>query len=154
MEAEQPIVIEEYGFIQDTEGAGEFRGGMGTRRSYRYTQDDTLVQVRSDRMKFPPFGVNGGDDALPTRIFFNNDQQERSKFIETVPSGTVLSVDMPGAGGWGNPLDRDPSLVLDDFIQEKISAKRAREKYGVVVDETERTINFEDTKILRKSMNR
>ena len=154
MEAEQPIVVEEYGFIQDTEGAGEFRGGMGTRRSYRYTQDDTLVQVRSDRMKFPPFGVNGGDDALPTRIFFNDDQQDRSKFIETVPAGTVLSVDMPGAGGWGNPLDRDPALVLDDFIQEKISAKRAREKYGVVVDETERTVNFEDTKILRENMGR
>ena len=91
---------------------------------------------------------------MPTRIFFNDDQQDRSKFIETVPSGTVLSVDMPGAGGWGNPLDRDPALVLDDFIQEKISAKRAREKYGVVVDETERTVNFEDTKILRENMGR
>ena len=152
MEAETPLIIESYGFLQDTEGAGKFRGGMGTIRSYRYLQDDTLVQVRSDRMKVAPFGLNKGEGSFPTKIFIDGQQQTTSKFIKTVAAGTVLSVEMPGAGGWGTPLDRDPYLVLDDFIEEKISAKRARDTYGVVLDESHRTVNFQDTESLRKKM--
>jgi N-methylhydantoinase B len=38
-----------------------------------------------------------------------------------------------GAGGWGDPLDRDPELVLRDVHRELVSREVARRDYGVVV---------------------
>jgi N-methylhydantoinase B len=40
---------------------------------------------------------------------------------------------MAGAGGYGDPLQRDPARVLDDVLDERISVEYARELHGVVV---------------------
>jgi N-methylhydantoinase B len=71
------------------------------------------------------------------------------KFIASVDAGTVLRVEMPGAGGWGDPLERDPELVLRHVIAEKVSRRRARAKYGVIVNATARTVNHAATRRLR-----
>ena len=44
-----------------------------------------------------------------------------------------MSVQTPGGGGYGDPLDRDPQRVLDDLLDERISSSTAGELYGVVV---------------------
>ncbi len=44
-----------------------------------------------------------------------------------------MSVQTPGGGGYGDPLERDPSDVLDDVLDEKVSSEKAREEYGVVI---------------------
>jgi N-methylhydantoinase B len=41
--------------------------------------------------------------------------------------------DYGGGGGWGDPLDRDPSAVLDDVLDEYVSVERAERDYGVVL---------------------
>jgi N-methylhydantoinase B len=38
-----------------------------------------------------------------------------------------------GGGGWGDPLERDPTAVCADVEEEFISARSARERYGVVL---------------------
>jgi N-methylhydantoinase B len=40
---------------------------------------------------------------------------------------------MPGGGGYGDPYDRDPSLVLRDVVDGYVSAEAAREAYGVAI---------------------
>jgi N-methylhydantoinase B len=40
---------------------------------------------------------------------------------------------MPGAGGYGDPLERDPEAVRDDVVAGKVSVSQARAAYGVVV---------------------
>jgi len=57
-----------------------------------------------------------------------------------------------GAGGWGDPLERDPKLALRDVRDEKVSVKRAREAYGVVINETAMEIDVAETEKLRKQM--
>jgi len=57
-----------------------------------------------------------------------------------------------GAGGWGDPLERDVKMVLDDVRNEKVSVKRAREVYGVVINEHTTEVNMAETQKLRQQM--
>jgi N-methylhydantoinase B len=52
---------------------------------------------------------------------------------EPIPAGTLVRVETTGGGGWGEPLDREPSRVVLDVVQGKVSAEVAREEYGVVL---------------------
>ena len=72
-----------------------------------------------------------------------------SKFIVTANTGDVLRLEMPGGGGWGDPLDRDPLRVLDDVVAEKVSQRRAEDVYGVVIGKGGRAVDGEATERLR-----
>src|SRR5439155_347144 len=60
-----------------------------------------------------------------------------SKFTMTIKKGDVFRHVLAGAGGWGDPLERDPAAVLRDVRNELLSAARALTDYGVVVVEKE-----------------
>ena len=152
IEAEQPIRIEEYGLLADTEGAGRYRGGLGMVRTYRFLSDDTVVQVRADREKTAPYGLNGGLASTTTKVTVTKDGETvpmPGKFLDTLGNNDSLRIAWPGAGGWGDPMEREPQAVLADVIAEKVSVERAQAVYGVVVDATRRTIDFECTRRLR-----
>ena len=137
VEIDHPIQIEEYALLADAEGAGKYRGGVGLVRQYRFLQDDTLAQIRTDRQTHPPYGLHGGQSSRAARVVLNSGREDRillSKSLITVKTGDVLRIEMPGGGGWGDPLERDPELVVQDVIAEKVSLRRAREVYGVVED--------------------
>ena len=55
----------------------------------------------------------------------------------------------PGGGGHGDPWERDPDLVLRDWLDERITAAHAREAYGVVLDTENRAIDQRSTEELR-----
>ena len=61
----------------------------------------------------------------------------------------VLYLRTPQGGGYGDPLDRDPQLVLKDVVNEMLSRDAARECYGVVFEEQSPTIDKAATKRLR-----
>jgi N-methylhydantoinase B len=69
-----------------------------------------------------------------------------------IKKGDVLRLITSGAGGWGDPLERDVELVLKDVHDEKVSVKRAREAYGVVIDEAAMEIDMAGTQKLRGEM--
>ena len=56
-----PVRIEEFSLREDSGGAGKFRGGLGFRKSYRMLGPCGL-QTNLDRTRFPPWGVQGGQD--------------------------------------------------------------------------------------------
>jgi N-methylhydantoinase B len=58
-----------------------------------------------------------------------------SKFSIRLAPGEVVRVEMAGGGGYGEPLERDPLAVAADLTEEKITVARAREAYGVVLDD-------------------
>ena len=66
---------------------------------------------------------------------------EQGKLITTVNKGDSVRFDWSGAGGWGNSYLRDPKLVLEDVIEEKITVKRAKDKYGVIIDAKNRKVD-------------
>ncbi|MBI3978650.1 MAG: hydantoinase B/oxoprolinase family protein [Chloroflexi bacterium] len=137
LELEFPLRMVRYGYVQDSCGAGKFRGGLGLVRDRQFLVDNTMVQVRSDRAKYPPYGLFGGKAGTTTVNVVNPGPSRRelpSKFMIWLNAGDVYRCQLPGAGGWGDPLDRDPALVQRDVRDEKISIAYAAREHGVVVD--------------------
>ena len=48
----------------------------------------------------------------------------------------------PVGGGYGDPLERDPAMVLDDVLDGFITAEHARDDYGVVLDRVDDGYGF------------
>src|SRR3954453_22818218 len=136
-EAEMPLMVTAYEFITDKAGAGKFRGGVPFRRDYRFLENEGMLQVRSDRRDHRPFGLYGGSPGQPSENYLNPDTENRllpSKLTMNIKHGDVFRHVLAGAGGWGDPLERDPAAVLRDVRNELLSPEKAAADYGVVVN--------------------
>jgi len=152
LEAQHPIRIDEYGFAPDSCGAGKWRGGLGLRRRYTLLNDEATLQLRSDRMKFLPYGLAGGRPGGGTRNVLNPDGEARAmpaKFATVLRRGDVILHEQPGGGGFGDPFTRDPARVAADVRDEKITVEFARREHGVAVDPVTFAIDTEATQRLR-----
>ena len=138
IEAENPLLIDEYGFLPDTGGPGKYRGALGMVRQYRLTAEEAIVQQRADRHVFPCWGIFGGKPGALSKSYFVRDGQREtapSKFVQTMKKGETFRAEMAGSGGYGDPLERDPEAVAEDVRQEKLSQSHAETEYGVVVND-------------------
>jgi len=143
-EVEQPLAVVSMNFMPDSGGPGRFRGGMSVRREYRLLEEEAVLQVRSDRRDFRPYGLYGGHPGRPSCNVLNPDTEARAlpgKFIMTMKRDDVFRHDQPGPGGWGDPLERDPAHVLRDVRNELVGLASAREDYGVVLDPATWTVD-------------
>ncbi|MFQ5343786.1 MAG: hydantoinase B/oxoprolinase family protein [Anaerolineae bacterium] len=138
VELEYPVRIDRYELIPDSGGAGFSRGALGLRRDIRMLIDDVSFARYGDRQRFAPFGLFGGKDGATGKFILNpdtpNEQPLKSKGLDHLNKGDVVSLRLPGAGGYGDPTERDPSLVLRDVRDGKVSLEAARRDYGVVID--------------------
>jgi len=137
LEAQHPVRVEAYELVADSFGAGRYRGGLGVLRSYRVLADDVLLQLRADRMKFRPYGLQGGLPASPAINALQHGSETRflpSKVGITIARNDVVSHTQPGGGGFGNPLDRPLEDIEQDVWNHKMTAAFARENYRAVVD--------------------
>jgi N-methylhydantoinase B len=136
-ESDWPIAIERYGLVQDSGGAGRYRGGLAVERVWRVLVPDTSVHVRSDRQIHRPYGLAGGlEGGASSSLLFRADgtlERMPPMFVAVLQPGDVLHHRMPGGGGWGDPFSREPEAVAQDVLDEKISVAAARELYGVVL---------------------
>ncbi|MDP7540411.1 MAG: hydantoinase B/oxoprolinase family protein, partial [Alphaproteobacteria bacterium] len=132
-EAEVPIRILRYGLAADSGGAGKYRGGAPYRRDYRLLEREAILQVRADRFAIRPYGLYGGRAGKPGANYVDGKAQA-SKLTLQIQHGTIFRHELPGGGGWGDPLQRDPQAVLDDVRNGYVSAAAAHAEYGVIVD--------------------
>jgi N-methylhydantoinase B len=152
IEREYPLRIEEYGFLPDTGGPGKFRGGLALVRRYRFLEQSGTFQIRADRSRFSAYGLAGGSPGSSSRNVLNpgpNEQRLPPKTTLEVRYGDELRHELAGAGGWGDPLDRDAQAVLDDVLDGKISPAHARDAYGVALDADSTHIDAAETLRLR-----
>ena len=138
IEAEQPLRVERYSYVPDTGGPGKFRGGLSTVRDVRILADEAVLTVRTDKRRYPPHGLNGGKPGAPTWSIVNPDTENRMLPVlvtdpVTLVKGDLFSHLLPGGGGNGDPLERDPEHVLNDIIEERVTIDHARKEYGVVI---------------------
>ena len=136
-EQEYPIVVERYGLVPDSGGAGRHRGGLAVERVWRCLTPDTSLIVRSDRATHPPYGLAGGAAGAPSsNVLVRPDGSQRGAAADVLDRDRGrrrLRAPHAGGGGWGDPLERDPAAVAADVLDEKVSAAAARRAYGVVV---------------------
>ena len=157
VEGEQPVRIERYGFRTDSGGAGKHRGGVGMVRSYRLTGvPEAVLQVRSDRQKFQPYGLQGGHKGAFAANYLTDLSGQRSqlpgKFMRTLLRGELYEAILAGGGGWGDPLERDAQQVLEDVRDGKVSVAAAAAEYGVVLTADENAVDMAATHTARDSI--
>ena len=132
-----PIRISRYELVEDSDGAGRFRGGLGLRRDYEFPDHEVSFTILSDRDRWGPHGLFGGLPGLKASYILNPDSDAialGSKTTIQLNAGDVVSFRSCGGGGYGDPRARDPQAVLRDVREGKVSIQRARDIYGIAID--------------------
>jgi N-methylhydantoinase B len=149
-ELNYPVRIDGLALVENSEGPGRFRGGLGLRKDYRFDLHTTFT-ILADRDRKGPWGVFGGHAGRVAEYVHIRDGVEMrlsSKTTLDLVPGDVISVRTCGGGGYGLPTERDPERVLRDVLQGKVSAERAREIYKVAI--AERRVDRATTEELRR----
>jgi N-methylhydantoinase B len=152
-ESEAPVLYEKKGFIPDSGGAGEKRGGLGQEVIFSIFYEGraspnspVLVMVRGGRFEYEVPGIWEGGNSIKAEMRINDQSIKSGKQFLLKP-GDRMTIRLPGGGGFGNPLFRDLDSVLKDVQNGIVSLQGAR-LYGLVMDE-KLTIDWEETKKLR-----
>ena len=142
-----PWHVEEFRLVDDSGGAGTFRGGLALTKTVRATTAPMTFSYMSDRQKLSPWGLHGGLPGAKAELLIALDGSAAwltvtQAFNKTSPSkfanvpvrpGDRIRIVSPAGGGWGPPEHRDPARVLEDVREGYVSAEQARAVYGVMV---------------------
>ena len=150
-----PVIFDRYEARPDSCGHGFRRGGFGLIREL-VIQTDIVMTIHGDREIHTPFGISGGLNGGGSTLIINKgtpDEFDAGMYATGVKlkKGDKIFYGSSGGGGFGDPLDREPELILDDVIDEWLTIEAAEEYYGVVIDEIDAEaadyrINEEKTK--------
>lgn len=136
-EIHNPVIVERLELVQDSAGAGRFRGGCAMRKDIRVLADNSNFYNVGDRAKFQPYGLFGGKGGALGRTVLNpgetHERELSSKGTYRLRASDVISWRTAGAGGSSDPLERDPRAVLEDVLDGFVSLAAAAESYGVVL---------------------
>ena len=148
------IMYGQYAYVSDTEGPGKYRGSLSVARDWIFLGEEAVLQLRTDRQKFPPYGLYGGKSGALSESTINPGTENRrvGKTTLRLKKGDTYRLLTQGGGGWGDPLKRDINMVLEDVRNEKVSVKRAKEAYGVVIHPKTLEIDVQATQLLRETM--
>jgi N-methylhydantoinase B len=134
-----PMYYTEVLAVPDSCGDGKYRGGVGLSRSFE-VWGETEITIHGDRERFTPFGLAGGTNGGPNRMVLNQgtvDEEDLGMFCtkKKLFAGDRITFESNGGGGYGLPWERDPARVLEDAIDGYVTIAKAREVYGVQIEE-------------------
>ena len=127
-----PVLIERLALATDSGGPGKRRGGLGYDKHIRLLRDAYFVST-ADRARLGCYGVAGGMAGLPYQASVGAEVLPGLNDDVPLPAGTLLRLRTTGGGGWGDPFEREPELVLQDVVRGLVSVQSAERDYGVVV---------------------
>lgn len=152
IEINYPLRISCYELVEESEGAGKYRGGLGLRRDYMFPDHAVSFTILADRDRWGPWGLFGGQAGRKASYILNPDGEAvelGSKTTVQLDAGDVVSYRTCGGGGYGPPAERDPQAVLRDVREGKVSLERARQIYRVAIDPAIWQVNQTETTELR-----
>lgn len=153
-----PLLFRRYALRENSAGPGWRRGGFGAIYEVEVLRGEAEVTVMGDRGRFAPFGILGGREAKKNRVTFLKKSGPLVPPHLTKASGIRLEageavlLESPGGGGYGDPLQREPSRVLEDVRKEYISIEDAERDYGVVIRTDPLAVDEKETVERRKAL--
>lgn len=130
-----PMVVHRRQLRRDSGGAGEWRGGLGQLFDVSRRGDGPWsLSALADRTQTAAAGLFGGDCGATGEFRIEPETPARPKAIVDLDAGARVHFALPGGGGYGDPLDRDPHRVLADVVDGYVSLDAARSWYGVAIE--------------------
>jgi N-methylhydantoinase B len=130
LEGEYPLVVERYELVDDSGGAGKHRGGTGLRRQIRSEGHTCRTFIHGSRRLSSPWGLFGGGGGGRCHFTYSQDADPPQKGYTFLKHGQSVTIVTPGAGGYGDPTQRDRDLLARDIADGKVSLTEARRLYG------------------------
>ncbi|MDI3480992.1 MAG: N-methylhydantoinase [Tepidanaerobacteraceae bacterium] len=154
-ETRYPIIVEQYS-LNLASGDGKYRGGFGLIRDYRIINSSAELTTIASRYRYRPWGINGGTEGSNNKVqvFSGGEMVEKATFSNyMMKQNDLVRFISGGGGGYGDPYERDAQMVLEDVLNEYITLEKAREVYGVVIEDRdgELAINIDETNKLRQN---
>jgi N-methylhydantoinase B len=156
-ESDTPLIVEKREILKDSGGAGKMRGGLGRRVIFKTPDDEYAPQppvnlgIQSGRYRYPPEGLFGGKDGLKAQFMINSKPGNPYELTQFGPGDEII-IDVAGGAGYGNPFERDVELVQSDVSNGYVSAEKAKEDYGVVINPRTLKVDSDATKKLREAL--
>jgi N-methylhydantoinase B len=137
VETHYPLRVVRYEAREDASGAGKWRGGTGSIRDVMVLNQGH-ASIEGDGHRHAPWGLFGGNDGGTGDLVLEDHSgtiRHLPAMISNIPlqPGDILRTVSPCGGGYGDPGERDPALVLKDVRNGIVSAKTARDQYRVSI---------------------
>lgn len=138
IEQTMPLTVEAWALVPDSGGAGQYRGGLTARRTYRVEFDEATFTVAGERGQIAPEGYFGGK---PGALFECTVERANGVVVQVPPKGVTeivrrgdrVLLQPAGSGGYGDPRKRSAEAVRRDVLDGYISAQAARADYGLEI---------------------
>ena len=156
MEQAYPVLYRHYALREGSGGAGKQRGGFGLAYEVEILRGQARASFVMDHGRFGPQGAVGGGDGMVNAVtVFRGGEAHVPLHLskeQDIPlaAGDRVRVGTPGGGGYGDPLARNPALVLHDVAMGYYTADQAAEKFGVVVNDDGTAVDLEATTRMRQ----
>ena len=153
-ESDTPLIVEKRELVADSGGPGNMKGGLGKRELFRVPDDEYApippvnLGIQAGRFTYPAEGLFGGKPGTRAQFLVNGEPGNSYGLTQMKP-GDVVTIDAPGGGGYGNPLERDPEMVASDVMEGYVSLESARTDYGVAINPETYEVDEKETKKLR-----
>jgi N-methylhydantoinase B len=133
-EAITPVVFWRKEFRQNSGGPGKRRGGLGQTMEISNREAAPFgIFATFERVHYPARGREGGAPGANGRVRLGSGTDLKNKGFQMIPAGDRLIIEMPGGGGYGGAMARDPESVAADVKSQLISVEAAAADYGVIV---------------------
>lgn len=135
IEMEYPLLVEEYSLVEDSGGAGEYRGGMGLRRVVRPVDHRCTFNGVGERFRHRPWGLQGGKPGAGGRFQIRESNGHTRRLDDKpgevrVAEDQAIIVETPGAGGYGSPNRRALERIKLDRDSNKFSKRYIKAQYN------------------------
>ncbi len=149
-ESDTPLIVEKRELLADSGGPGKMKGGLGKRELFRVPDDayaplpPVNLGIQAGRFVYAAEGLFDGKPGARAQFLVNGESGNAYGLTRLQP-GDVVTIDAPGGGGYGNPLARDPEMVLSDVTEGYVSLESAGADYGVVINPETLAIDWPGT---------
>lgn len=133
LEGDSTLFCERKSLRPDSGGPGRFRGGAAQELVIRNRgRHPVLASLIGGRLGEGAAGLFGGKSGAPGRLRLNGEILPASRQA-VIPPGGWIELTLPGGGGYGDPMLRDPAAVAEDVRRGIVTRERAQIDYGVSV---------------------
>ncbi|MFL6556684.1 MAG: hydantoinase B/oxoprolinase family protein, partial [Bacillus sp. (in: firmicutes)] len=151
IETHYPLRVNKYELRENACAPGKWRGGIGSLKEVTFLIDGS-ISIEGDGHKYAPWGFHGGREGYTGSLVLNPGTPKEVYLPSKMPNtpmkkGDTILLTGPSGGGYGNPYERDPLMVLEDVRNQYINIESAKEDYGVVILNDE--VDFVLTKQIR-----